>query len=224
LRAYRASGDFANADAILEDALGKEAANANKIMERNGGWASKLFDFRREYHYLLEAKGNAAKDLRSANTFFVQAAALWKIRVDAYKAKLDGINKPMSALKQELEKLTKEGKSSEDLAAVNQKIRGVEKEIDAVKPLWHDMIIERWKLLYSYYLYDTKAKPMNLEPNMKKLASDIVLVEKNNTFTETNAARILELVNINPALAKAYADAGGQLNKPKAAAPETPKQ
>ena len=224
LRAYRTTGDFAKADAILEDALGKEATNASKILERNGGWAGKLFDFRREYHYLLEAKGNAAKTVREANPFFVQAMALWKIRVDAYKAKLDGINKPMGELKLQLDKMTKDGKSGEELAETNQKIRTVEKELDAVKPLWHEMIIERLKVLYSAYVFEGKSKPGGLNANMGKVTSQIVQLEKANTFSEANTTKLLELINSNPALAKAYGDAGGQLNKPKApAAPtETP--
>ena len=223
LRAYRATGDFAKADAILEDALGKEAIT-NKILERNGGWAGKLFDFRREYHYLLEAKGNAGKTINDANRYFVQAMALWKIRVDAYKAKLDGINKQLGEPRQLLEKMTKEGKSGEELAMVSQQIRAIEKEMENVKPLWHDMIIERLKVLYSAYLFESKSKPDGLKANMGKIASQIVQLEKANTFTETNTTRLLELINSNPTLAKAYGDAGGLLNKPKApAAPtETP--
>ncbi len=222
IRAYRSTGDFAKADAILEDALGKEALNANKIMERNGGWAAKLFDFRREYHYLLEAKASSGKGVPLYN----QALKLWGIRVDAYKAKLDGLNKPMSALRQELEKLTKEGKSGEELAEVNQKIRGVERELDAVKPLWHDMIIERTKVLCSAYLYEAKTKPAGLNGNLAKVASQIVQLEKSNTFTESNTIKLLELINSNTTLAKAYSDAGGQLNNPKAApaVPDNPKK
>jgi len=217
LRGYRAVFDFTNADAILDNALGKELADARTgLKDRPGAWAAKFFDFRREALYLLEAKGTAAKTLKEGLPYFSQAMKLWDKFIVQLKAKLDGVNKPIATAKLELDTLTKNNNPGEEIAAATQKVRNLEKQLDEIYPLWHDVILEKFKVTAAAYTFESKMNPAKkIEDGMAKLARNIVDLEKGGKFSDGTKAKLLDLLTTYPSLAAAYNTAGGKLQGAK---------
>jgi hypothetical protein len=75
-RAYRLGGKFAEADALLADAMGTQEKQ---------GWAFSSVDFRQEVALLCEAKGAAEPDVKKANAEWSKALREWSTLYNVYR-------------------------------------------------------------------------------------------------------------------------------------------
>jgi hypothetical protein len=108
-RAYRLDKKFTEAAAVLDDALGKEGqpkANS-KVKPREGGWASRFPEFRKESVLLIEARAAAAgTDAKTAAPLWNEAIGNWSGWAGEYLAALNQLNQKYVPKKRELEALT----------------------------------------------------------------------------------------------------------------------
>ncbi len=107
-RAYRLDKKFAEAAAVLDDALGKEGApKPNSVAKsREGGWAGKFLEYRKEAILLIEARAAAATDPKASAPLWNEALAHWRVWVAEYFNRLNQLNQKYIPKKREVEVLT----------------------------------------------------------------------------------------------------------------------
>ncbi len=109
-RAYRLDKKFAEAAAVLDDALGKEGVPKqpkSTVKPREGGWASRFPEFRKESILLIEARAAAAGgDAKVAAPLWNEAIGNWSGWAGEYLAALNQLNQKYVPKKRELEVLT----------------------------------------------------------------------------------------------------------------------
>lgn len=105
VRAYRLDKKFAEAAAVLDDALGKEAdaKTPQGVKPRAGGWASRYPEFRKEAILLIEAKAAAAPDNKTGVPLWNEANANWRGWAAEYFGALNQLNQKYMPKKRDAE-------------------------------------------------------------------------------------------------------------------------
>lgn len=139
-RSYRLDGKFDKAAAVLDDALGKEKEpRADKVRPREGGWATRYSDFRREGIFLIEARAAAAPVAKESIPLWNEALANWRGWGSDYLRALNALNQPYSLKKRDAERLTARVRVCDDLAARDDEVdfaaekKKVQAELEAVE-------------------------------------------------------------------------------------------
>lgn len=180
-KAYRLSGQFDQADAVLKAALGSD--------EKSPGWAAKVLDFRKEMIYLIEAKAAAEADAKKMNEYWALANREWgKLGREYYSVLVQPL--PNDAEKRnEMTRLKDQIKPIYfGLIADNQRCLVVANGmILKDKP---DILAKRYDTIVNGILTVEKQNP--------ELASDV-------------REKFAEILDATPALKKKYTEAGGTM-------------
>ncbi len=215
LRIARETADFAKADAILEASLGQET-ELNRMKDRTGGWATRYFDFRREYYYLLVAKAQKSASFSEAVPYYNQAISNWRTWENRYKAQLDKLNLPMSRLKAELTSLLAKSEQGEDvgqeIARVQQQMGQIERDLNRVRPSWYDCLAERWRAQVTALSAQAAGDEAKQEASLGKIVASILEFEKfNSPLTAAVHQQLYDLFQDFPVLQKLYTGQEGTL-------------
>lgn len=105
-RSYRLEKKFAEAAAVLDDALGKEGELKGKIRPRAGGWASRFPEYRKEAILFIEARAAAAAEPKVAAPLWNEAVNNWATWAAEYLGQLNQLNQKYVPKKREVEALT----------------------------------------------------------------------------------------------------------------------
>jgi len=123
----------------------------------------------------------------------------------------------MAKLKLELKRLSDASDKGEavgdEIAKVQQQMGEIERQMNAIKPAWHDVMIEKWSVQAGAFVAQAelgKGKPA--AEALAGLATTIVDFEKQNApLTEAVHRRLHELLNAQPVLKDLYAKKDGKL-------------
>lgn len=190
IRAYRLSGDLAKCEALIDEVMGKEVADP-KVKGRfvREGLFAKRPEHRRESFHLLEAKAQAT-DPAKATPVWVRAIGEW------------------GAMKTEYQRVLVQPDPKDEVQA-----GVVRRQRDAARPVFFDLFYEQARCQMAAATHIGTANPKSAEAVTKNVATNLVNMEKANAaeFPRDTHAHLTDLLDANPALRKAYADAGGKM-------------